>query len=377
MPHSRSSVSLERGFGSEPKEKGGRLEIASASKVGCHAERLKSYLAGDSIYPVSLELDLTSECTLSCPECPSTSAPQHHSLKWEFVDRLFGFLGGQTTGLLLTGGEPTMSPLLGPALERARHCGFRDIAVVTNGSLLDEERVADALLRYATTIRLSLYGWDDDRQEDVRLSLLRIERLRRRIDQEGSSLLIGVSALTSDRIVGQLSGLTEKVRSSGAHWLYFHPLCRKWGIGRPVLADQGRVQDEIARLQRNRYDGFQVYVFLDRYENTPIRFCGYHAAHFLLVIGADGLNYLGPEVKYQPPHVIADLKNGWSEDFFCLESRRQRISEVSSEDYPALGSRHRGVLYNHFIDGLLRGETKERTDFEQAAVRGFRFPHIL
>ncbi len=45
----------------------------------------------------------------------------------------------------------------------------------------------------------------------------------------------------------------------------------------------------------------------DRYVDTGLSFDGYHAAHFLLVVGADGMNYLGAEVKYQPQYAIADL----------------------------------------------------------------------
>ena len=46
-----------------------------------------------------------------------------------------------------------------------------------------------------------------------------------------------------------------------------------------------------------------------------LRFSAYHAAHFLLVVGADGKNYLGAEVKYQPAFILWDLKNNWREDF--------------------------------------------------------------
>ncbi len=351
--------------------------VAGPSKVGYHAERMSAYLAGENIYPVCLELDLTSACTLSCPECPSTRAPQRHSLPGATIDHLLKVLGGRTTGLLLTGGEPTMAPSFGPTLARARECGFKEIAVVTNGSLLDDPAVSDALVRYATAVRLSLYGWDDASAENYKTTLCRIGRLRERIESAGSALEIGVSALTSDRCVDRLGTIADQVRAAGAHWLYFHPLCRKWGVGHPELADQHGVRAEVARLEASSPDGFRVYALQDRYVASPIFFEGYHAAHFLLVVGADGANYLAPEVKYQPAHVIACLDDHWDEGFLWARARLQRIAAVRSASYPAVGSRHRGILYSHFMEALRRGDAAAQHDLQVAAQCGFRFPHIL
>jgi MoaA/NifB/PqqE/SkfB family radical SAM enzyme len=360
------------------KQVGGlRPELASMFKVGCHKERVRAYLDGKGIFPITLELDLTSECTRVCPECPSATAANHHSLNKEFVDRLFGCLEGHTTGLLLTGGEPTMAPLFPRALQMARQRGFIDIAVVTNGSLLNSPPVEEALLAYVTTIRLSMYDWDRGSCEGVEWALRRIESLRKRIDCEGSRLQIGISALTSRSRAGMLGKLTESVLAAGAHWIYFHPLCTKWGIGCPEPAEQEGILTKINVLQEKDSGNCHVFTFRARYEHTPLEFNGYHAAHFLLVIGADGKNYLGPEVKYQSHHVMADPGVRWRDDFLWEEQRLARVNSVNSRTYPAIQSRHRGVLYNHFIEQLKRGEEPALTELERASVTDFFFPHIL
>lgn len=354
-----------------------RIELASMFKVGYHKERLRAYLDGKAIFPITLELDLTSECTRVCPECPSATAANHHSLSKEFVDKLFGFLEGHTTGLLLTGGEPTMAPLFPKTLQMARQRGFIDIAVVTNGSLLNSSPVEEALLAYVTTIRLSMYDWDEGSCEGVEWALRRIESLRERIEYEGSRLQIGISALTSRTRAGMLRKLAESVLAAGAHWIYFHPLCTKWGVGCPVPAEQEGVLMEINELQEKDSGNCCVFTFRARYEHMPLKFNGYHAAHFLLVIGADGKNYLGPEVKYQPCHVIADLGVRWRDDFLWEEQRLVHMNSVNSRTYPAIQSRHRGVLYNHYIEQLKCDEEPALTELERASVTGFLFPHIL
>ena len=352
-------------------------EIGSMFKVGLHRERVEAYLAGRRVFPVTLELDLTSACTRTCPECPSVKAPHHHSLSLEDLDRLLAGFEGQTPGLLLTGGEPTMAPLFPLALERARRYGFREIAVVTNGSLLDRPAVADALLQHATTIRLSMYDWEDGSPGWFESTLRRMESLRRLIDARGSGLKIGTSALTSADRVDRLAGLAARLESAGAHWIYFHPLCSKWGLGAPELADQAGVAARLEKLQANGNGASRVYYFADRFRDADLRFNGYHASHFLLVVGADGKNYLAPEVKYQPDHVIAEFPGRPGPDWLWDARRLERIASVRSVSYPALPSRHRSILYSHFIDRLLRREAGAMADFRAAAAAPFLFPAIL
>ncbi len=346
------------------------LHVAGPAKVGAEPAKLAAYLRGERILPTSLELDLTTACTRSCPECPSTTAPVQRTLSRETLDWLLGTLEGQTPGLLLTGGEPTMAPLFPETLALARRRGFVEIAVVTNGGCLDEPHVLQALLAHASTIRLSLYDWSGPTGMAAAAGTLRrITALRERIDRDGSSLRIGVSALTSSSRVARLAELAASARDAGAHWLYFHPLCSKWGQGAPELDDQDGVLQEIGRIAAAESNGFRVGACPERYTRGQLRFAGYHAAHFLLVVGADGCNYLAPEVKYQDAHVIADLASRPA-DPLGAESRLARIRAVRSDEYPARGSRHRGILYSDWIESALSGR-------QRSSGKPFMFPFIL
>ncbi len=354
-------------------------EIASAYKISYHVEKMDAYLKGGRISPATLELDITSRCTRTCADCPSGRGADNHHLSLEFVGKLLLSLEGQTRGLLLTGGEPTMSPIFPEVLRLARERGFLDIAVVTNGALLHRERVAEALLSYASTIRLSAYDWDGGSFEEMAPILGKIEALRRRVDEAGSALKIGVSALTSTERAQTLVALAERVRAAGAHWIYFHPMCTGWGSNDLAQVNQAGVPETLAGYLSllSHSNGFEAFVSASRYSSSELKFRGYHAAHFMLVVGADGLNYLAPEVKYHPDHVIADLGGEWSDDFLWQSPRIEKIRSVSSLSYKALRSRHRGVLYNDLIERI-RGD--ELSAEERGMLEGpmrFRFPHIL
>jgi hypothetical protein len=206
-------------------------QVASGYKIAAHRERVLAYLGGKAIFPVCLELDLTSRCSRACRDCPSTRAREHWELSREFVERLFAVLGGNVPGLLLTGGEPTISPLLPFTLSHARASGFRDIAVVTNGSHLDQDDICASLLAHASAIRVSLYDWEEEVFSGSKSIFQHLKALRHRIAVSASPLRIGVSALTSTARLSRLHPLLEAAAAAGVHWLYFHPRCRNWDQG--------------------------------------------------------------------------------------------------------------------------------------------------
>ena len=352
-------------------------QIASTFKITYHKEKLESYLRDESIFPATLELDLTSACNRKCPNCPSTTNLPSYNLESDFVERLFSALEGQTRGLILTGGEPTMAPNFAKTLRMARRYGFVDVVVVTNGTFLNEEKVADALLTNASAVRVSMYDWSAESCGGLRSTLERIEALRSRIDREGSQLQIGVSALTSKENASALGSVTHQVLSAGAHWIYFHPLCTKWDSGSPLRVDQRGVLKQIEELHTDQSNHSGVFVFCDRYMEGDVKFNGYHATHFLLVIGADGMNYLGAEVKYHRKHIIADVAGNWRNDFLWQSQRLQRIQAVNSQTYPAIGSRHRGVLYNNLIEQFIKRGQRAPDETLPVPKNTFLFPHIL
>ena len=349
--------------------------VASKYKIASHKERISNYIRGKNIFPITLELDLTSKCNFLCNDCPSALAKEFDYLKPKFVERLFNLLEGQTPGLLLSGGEPTIAPLFPKALSMARKKGFKEIAVVTNGSRLDEPEIYSALLEHVSTIRLSMYDLTKSSNEGIKRNLYKIENLRKRIDSTGSNLQIGISILTSKDRLEIFSQITDAVSSSGAHWLYFHPLCTDWEKGAPKIVDQEGIVGEIENLQENHKDKFDIYYSPDRYNHTEIEFDGYHGAFYLMIVGADAKNYLGAEVKYQSPHIIADMNGDLKEGFLWKEERVNNILSVKSEKYSAIGSRHRGALYSSFLQKVKSNEQKAISIIDNDMA--YRFPGVL
>jgi len=156
-----------------------------------------------------------------------------------------------------------------------------------------------------------------------------------------------------------------------------HPTCVHWDVGAPTRVSQEGVLKTVEALQRSVGDGFRVLTCPERYVESEVEFHGYHGAHFLLVVGADGVNYLGAEVKYQAPYAVLDLTGPWRPGFLWDKKRLARIREVESAAYPPLGSRHRGALYSDLLEGLISGRRSVDPLAWAAEEDAFFYPHIL
>lgn len=351
------------------------LPVFTREKVTSDADRTSRYLAGEFIDPCTIELDLTDTCTRSCPSCPFGANPANtRALSLRFLDRLFGVLGGRTPGLILSGGEPTVAPEFPRVLALARQRGFRQVATITNGTRLHLRPVQDALLEHGTAVRVSLYDWQNGGLNTVQETLARLVDLRERRDREGSGLEIGVSLLTSRARAPFFAAVAEAVVASGAaDWLYFHPFCRDWSE-RPVQEDQETVLESIDALLPGLDGRIEVQVARDRYGDRPLHFSSFHAAHFLLQVGADGMNYLAPEAKYRPDSALLPLDERIDDDFLRNPARLERIRSIHSGNYAVIGTRHRGSVFSDTLENLLQGgNTRE---FSAGGSR-FRYPDII
>ena len=132
-------------------------------------------------------LQLTRDCTQSCRFCsnpPSGVALQQDAMR-EAIDRLAD-LGYE--GVILTGGEPTISPLLLPALE---HAGRRGLPgrLITNGQRLADPAFFSACVEAGLEhLHLSLHSSRPDTHDFITRrpgSLARLSEVLAQVPERG------------------------------------------------------------------------------------------------------------------------------------------------------------------------------------------------
>jgi len=347
-------------------------EMTAVDKILWHEERVTDFLAGRPVFPVTLEMGLTTRCNRSCPDCPSSGGRAGIDLSLPLAERLLSLLEGETRGLILTGGEPTLHPDFGTILHTARKRGFIDRVVISNGSILDQEEISRPLLEAASAVRISLHGWTDRSLSVLEPTLKRIENLRDRIERSGSGLQIGVAVLTGNAAPETIGRLIDRSRKYGAHWLYLHPFCLRTPAGKARKSQPESWSERLREWQKNT-PGFPIYSIPERFSGDPVEFAGYRAAHFILVAAADGKTYLSSETKFDPRYELDDIAACRDIDFLWERERLDRIGAVRSASYPAGGGRHRGVLYSALLDTLRRHPEAGRRPGHDT----YLYPHII
>ena len=355
------------------------FKIFSPAKVTGEHQKIAAYLNGEQFYSTTIELDLSQRCTRSCSECPYTvSRSQGLTLQLPFMDRLFSILGMNTPGIVFSGGEATIVPHFPETMALARGKGFKEIAVISNGGHTHHRKVQDALLEHVTSIRFSLYDWYEGEQPYFIDSLKKIAELRNRIEKEGSKLEIGASILTRQDLNHRYEAVGLQAFNAGIHWLYFHPYCIDWQTKHPMQADQTGVLEAIEKLKEIAPQDADIHVPVERYSSEPLYFEKLHGAHFLIQVGADGINYAGPECKYDKNSELLNLNEYMEDDFLWHPRRLNRINELNSGNYNFIGTKHRPPMFSDYIQKLIRQKYHEHEEAPaKESAESFSYPCIL
>ncbi|OGP92081.1 MAG: hypothetical protein A2Z19_04640 [Deltaproteobacteria bacterium RBG_16_54_18] len=354
-------------------------KIFAPSKVNIDHKKIEAYLRGEHIFPTTMEMDLTQLCTRSCSGCPySASRKPGLTLQLPFLDRLFTVLGLHTPGLVLTGGESTIVPHFPETVALARKKGFQEIAVISNGASIQQPEVQDALLEHVTAIRVSLYDWQEGESASFCYTLKKIEGLRNRIEKEGSKLEIGASLLTQAAWNHKYESIGLRALNAGIDWLYFHPYCIDWDKEYPMQADQTGVLDVIERLKERAPHNANIQVPFERYAEKSLYFEKLHGSHFLIQVGADGINYAGPECKYEKDAELLNLNDYLEDDFLWHPQRLKRLDEINSDNYRFIGTKHRPPMFSDYIEKLAQLKMADpQGEYLEGSSDCFAYPSII
>jgi hypothetical protein len=147
-------------------------------------------------------------------------------------------------------------------------------------------------------------------------------------------------------------------------------------VARPVQDNQDGVLETVAELERSAPAGVRVQIPKERYTRYSLVFSAFHSSHFLMQVGADGINYCAPEAKYQPSCAIADLNQNLEDGFLWRPERLAAIAALNSDRYTFAGTRHRGSMFSDFLERCEQHETGPIAAFRNSGEADFLYPHL-
>lgn len=138
--------------------------ILDGHKLLWHQERVRRWLKGEPIAPITIDCALTRRCTYNCSYCYSKL--QENDSKKMTRDAIYRFLDdaaeiGVKAISFVSDGESTCSPHLYDAVLRGKKNGI-DMALGTNGYLLRDERLDD-ILPALTYLRFNISAGEPQR----------------------------------------------------------------------------------------------------------------------------------------------------------------------------------------------------------------------
>ena len=141
----------------------------SPHKYLVHFDRIKSLAEGKEVFPVTLELDVSSYCNHQCKWCVDPEGSHTNVLMpvktAQNILHEAAELG--VKGVVFKGGgESTLHPGLEVIMETAAGLGF-ETGLVTNGSRLDNRSLQDVLINTASYVRISIDGPDRGSHEAI------------------------------------------------------------------------------------------------------------------------------------------------------------------------------------------------------------------
>jgi MoaA/NifB/PqqE/SkfB family radical SAM enzyme len=231
------------------------------------------------------------------------------------------------------GGEPLLYKPLPEVIDRLAAGGVR-VATLTNGSNL-KGRVAEALARHATWVRVSIDAWDDESYVKSRGAkpgeFSRLMDNMKAFVATGTKCVLGVSFITGKDNYHRLHEVCSRFKEIGVN----HVKLSAAVVGNSV-DENNRYHHEFAtgaraeidRCQALNGDGFTV---LDHFHEMESRFekdytrCPF--LQFLTVIGADQTVYTCQDKAYTKSGTLGSIKDRSFRDYWFSEENRRALTE--------------------------------------------------
>jgi len=142
--------------------------ILDSTKILWHKERVEAWLKGERIAPITIDCSLTRACNYNCVYCygklqENQARPITRDVIFRFLDDAASI--GVKAISFVSDGESTCSPYFYDSVLHGKANGL-DMAVGTNGVLLDKEKLPD-LLKALTYLRFNISAAEPKRYSEI------------------------------------------------------------------------------------------------------------------------------------------------------------------------------------------------------------------
>jgi MoaA/NifB/PqqE/SkfB family radical SAM enzyme len=306
-----------------------------------YTDRLDALRRGAVAAPVHIRIKPTNRCNHHCWYCAyrtddlklgedmdeADSIPEAKMM--EIVGDVIAM--GVKAVTFSGGGEPLLYKPLPTVIDRLAAGGVK-VATLTNGANL-KGKVAEALARHATWVRVSIDAWDDDSYVKSRGAkpgeFTRLLENMRDFVATGTSCTLGVSLIIGENNHGRIKEVCQSLKDVGVnHVKLSGAVVGNNGADNNAyhrrLAETVNAQiAEAIGLSDERFRVINHYHELEERFDKSYTTCPF--LQFLTVIGADQTVYTCQDKAYTKDGALGSIRDVSFKDFWFSEENRAKL----------------------------------------------------
>jgi radical SAM protein with 4Fe4S-binding SPASM domain len=318
-----------------------------------HSDKIREMLAGTTVFPISIELDLSNKCNHNCSWCNYNGFRQEN---WKSFDdaRILSLLSelaevGVKSITFTGGGEPLVHHR---AADIFRHCAAlgMQFGVVTNGRRMEGE-AAEVIAKHATFVRVSLDAGTTQTHQllhatpmpEYTLILKNIAQVVALAKDRTPPLTVGASFCVFDVNLGEISRAAERLKAIGASYLEVRPVfATEWrggGFSNPLTGEHIAQAQTNLQAAKDTYDGdgFRVIGMVQRFDQvseTTKPFSKCRIGPLTTVINADGFIYHCCQTRGLPAFRAGSVLDTPFKEVWWNAQHRAMVDAIDVEKCP-------------------------------------------
>ena len=307
-------------------------EARAPNKVLAHPDLVGKFTAGENFRPIHMRIGIMGACNMRCNFCNFHSPNESNFYDlFSFKDSIptakaiklleeFAETGGRAV-TFCGSGECTIHPGYTAICAAASAAGLR-IGLITNGSRLDSQPVADCIARTHTWVRIGLNAGTEQNFNEITkdhggtfASFSQTPRALRAAAAD-PEFRVGFNFVITEQNYSEIRLAAAIAAGSGAHYVRFEPEFYS-ALGHEtiedIMAEVSAALEEVAAMSTG---DFEVSVPkldrgpMDQVDAVEGDFEHCHYSRFVTAVGADGHLYPCPQVhlnsRYRIGNVLED-----------------------------------------------------------------------
>jgi len=288
-------------------------------KILKHKETLEAITRGEIPTPVTVEIDPTNLCNHECIWCMYEGFKEEsaESLSEEYLLSLVDELAdmGVKSIVLSGGGEPLVNKASLKVITKAHEKGL-EVALVTNGELLDEESIG-IVAENCTWVRISLDAANAEtyqrchgiRNQDAFQTVLKnTEELANYKKRVNSPITIGLAFLVHPYNYQEVYEACKIAKNLGCDYIQIRPVY-SYGFN----LEEQMILSCIAQIQRAKEEfqseDFAIQSSMERFKLKERKYDKCVACKLIGIVAADMQTYVCCQLKGDPGFKTGDLNS--------------------------------------------------------------------